>query len=177
MTKISFICTVLNEKEGIRILLESLNLQTRQADEIVIVDAGSTDGTIKAIAEFQPQLPIKIITEQSTRGRGRNLAIQEARGEVIAVSDAGCIAHPDWLEKITKPIITKKAHVVAGFYNMRQDIGISYFTGPYLGTMSYNINTQTFLPSSRSLAFTKKAWKKVQGYPEQYQYAAEDLVF
>ena len=39
-----------------------------------------------------------------------------------------------------------------------------------------DINPQTFLPSSRSVAFCKTAWEAVGGYPEWLDYS-EDLVF
>ncbi len=174
---ISFICTVYNEATEILPLLQSLQHQTKRPSEIVIVDSQSTDDTIQTISNFKSKVPIKIIIKKCTRGAGRNLAIKQARGEAIIVSDAGCIAHLDWVEKLTLPIINHKADVVAGFYHMHQPTKLSYYTAPYLGTMSHNINKHTFLPSSRSLAFTKSAWKKVGGYPESYQYAAEDLVF
>ncbi len=38
------------------------------------------------------------------------------------------------------------------------------------------INKKTFLPSSRSIAFKKELWKKVNGYPEN-TYTAEDTLF
>ncbi|MBC7812473.1 MAG: glycosyltransferase, partial [Burkholderiales bacterium] len=43
---ISLISTVLNEGESIRPLMESLTRQTRQPDEVVIVDGGSADNTV-----------------------------------------------------------------------------------------------------------------------------------
>ena len=39
-----------------------------------------------------------------------------------------------------------------------------------------DIDPQTFLPSSRSIAFTKEAWAAVGGYPEWLDYC-EDLLF
>ena len=39
-----------------------------------------------------------------------------------------------------------------------------------------DIRPQTFLPSSRSVAFRKEAWEKVGGYPEWLDYS-EDVVF
>jgi glycosyltransferase involved in cell wall biosynthesis len=46
MGKITFIATVFNEEASIVQLLESLKKQTKKADEIIIVDAGSRDGTV-----------------------------------------------------------------------------------------------------------------------------------
>ena len=172
---ISFICTVYNEENTIIKLLESINQQTRPPDEIVIVDAGSTDSTVDKIRQFSTKIPVKIIIKPCPRGQGRNLAIKQAGGEVIAVSDAGCIARRDWLAKITQPITARKIDVVAGFYQMTTK-GTQYYTAPFVGVTPQRINPKTFLPSSRSIAFTKSAWKKVGGYPRHLNYA-EDIVF
>ena len=42
---VSVIMTVRNDRDGCRVSLDSLLAQTRTPDEIVVVDAGSTDGT------------------------------------------------------------------------------------------------------------------------------------
>ncbi|MFN8376809.1 MAG: glycosyltransferase [Anaerolineae bacterium] len=47
---ITLITTVLNEGDNIRRLLDSLRTQTRQPDEIVIVDGGSRDDTVRFCA-------------------------------------------------------------------------------------------------------------------------------
>ena len=83
--RVSVICTVLNEKDAITRLLDSLVAQTRPADEVVIVDGGSSDGTPAVVMSYAGRLPLKL---QEARGanisRGRNLAVQRTTGEVIA---------------------------------------------------------------------------------------------
>lgn len=177
-TKVAFVATVLNEAEAIRRLLRSLEKQTQKPDEVIIVDGGSTDSTVPKIKEFSrgSDLQIRTLVKKSNRSRGRDLGIGQARGEAIAVSDAGCVLDKNWLKLITKPIFSKEADVVAGFYRMKTDTIFTHCSAPFVGIMSHNINNQTFLPSSRSIAFTKKAWKKVGGYPTHLNFA-EDLVF
>ena len=47
--KVSLIATVLNGAEHIEEFLGSLEAQTRAPDEVVIVDGGSTDGTLQLV--------------------------------------------------------------------------------------------------------------------------------
>jgi glycosyltransferase involved in cell wall biosynthesis len=177
--KVSFITTVYNEQDSILDLLSSLAYQTRLPDEVVIVDAGSSDRTVKLINKFKSQHPtllIRIIrVNKLNRSQGRNIAIQKAKHSIIAVSDAGCTLEPDWLEKITLPIIKGQAQVVAGAYLPQAKNPIQKVASVLSSTIPDQI-TQDYIPSSRSIAFTKSAWKKVKGYPEHLN-TAEDLVF
>ncbi|MBI2010296.1 MAG: glycosyltransferase [Candidatus Chisholmbacteria bacterium] len=177
--KISFVTTVLNEAESIEALLYSLENQSQKPDEVIIIDGGSTDSTVAKIKSFhkKSRLEIKCLVKKSNRSRGRNLGIGQATGEGIVVTDGGCTPYPDWLEKISQPIRGKKADVVAGWYEMRTDTIFTRCSAPFFGPMSHNLNKKTFLPASRSIAFTKKAWAKVGGYPESLDFAAEDIVF
>ena len=177
--KVSFVATVLNEEENILKLLDSLEIQTKKPDEVIIVDGGSKDSTVKLVKSFASEslLNYRILEEKSNRARGRNLGIGRASGEVVAVSDAGCVLSKHWLERITKPLIEGKVDAVAGFYRMKKNTIFTHCSAPFFGPMSHNIDRKTFLPSSRSIAFTKAAWKKVHGYPTSVHSAAEDSVF
>ena len=62
--RVSVICTVLNEGESIRRLLDSLVLQTCQPDEVVLVDGGSRDNTVEVIREYAARLPLRILVVQ-----------------------------------------------------------------------------------------------------------------
>ena len=49
---VSVICTVLNEGESIKGLLDSLAAQTRLPDEIIFVDGGSRDNTVDILNSY-----------------------------------------------------------------------------------------------------------------------------
>lgn len=173
--KISLIITILNEAKTIEPLLQSIEIQSTQPDEVVIVDAGSTDNTVQLIKAWQKQLRLKIrlFHKQGNRAVGRNFAVSKAVGQGIAVTDAGCVLDKHWLKLITAPL--NKVDAVAGFYRMNTNTLFTQCSAPFVGITSHNLK-KDFLPSSRSLAFTKSAWAKAGGYPENLNYA-EDLIF
>src|SRR5258705_12845087 len=117
---ISLIATVLNEGESIHRLMRSLVTQTRLPDEIVIVDGGSHDNTVAIIQSYADRLLLRVLVEPGCNiSQGRNRAIAAAQGDVIAVTDAGVEVAPDWLEKITCPLVEDTScHVVGGFFNV-----------------------------------------------------------
>ena len=88
--QVSIIVTVKNEADALPRLLESIRAQSRPADEIVVVDGGSTDDTLGILREYATRLPLKIISQPGANiSQGRNTAIRAATGNVICSTDAG----------------------------------------------------------------------------------------
>ncbi len=175
---ISLIATVYNEGRAVRDLLDSILEQTLPPDEIVIVDGGSSDDTLEHLRAYQDRLPLRVMVQPGANiSQGRNRAVAEARGDIIAVTDAGVTLVPTWLEAITRPLRENPdVAVVSGFFVPEPwnafEMALGATTLPDLS----EIDPQTFLPSSRSLAFRKTAWEAVGGYPEWLDYC-EDLIF
>ena len=181
--RVSLIVTVKNEGESIHRLLDSLAAQTCAPDEVVVCDGGSTDSTLDAL-RAETRLPLKVIVRPGANiSQGRNAAIAEATGEVIACADAGVTLAPEWLQELAAPfektsevLKTSEVWAVAGFFlpdpHTVFEVAMSATVLPQLG----EIRPETFLPSSRSVAFRKEAWQAVGGYPEWLDYC-EDLVF
>lgn len=174
---ISICITTLNEEESIGRLLDSLLVQSKKPNEIVIVDGKSTDKTVEIIRHYQKKYGgIKFIVEKSTRAGARNLGIEIAKGDIIAVTDAGCIVDKNWLKNLTTPFNTGRVDVSAGFYKMTGNSALQKAESVYLGTTPRKFN-HNFLPSTRSMAFTKKIWGEVGGIPENQEGTVEDTLF
>jgi glycosyltransferase involved in cell wall biosynthesis len=182
--RISVISTVKNEGESIHRLLDSLAAQTRQPDEVVICDGGSTDDTLDVV-RAEKRLPLKVIVRPGANiSQGRNAAIAEATGEVIASTDAGVLLAPEWLQELVAPFEkqtsevseTSEVSVVAGFFLPDVHTAFEVAMGATVLPQPEEIRPETFLPSSRCVAFRKEAWQAVGGYPEWLDYC-EDLVF
>jgi len=170
---ISLISTVLNEAKNIRELLGDIKAQTKKPDEVIFVDAGSTDGTIQTL-EGEVKLVVK---KGAGRSEGRNIAIDEAQADIIAACDGGVRLSPTWFENLTSHFaIDPTIDVVSGFFkpevNNFMEKCIASATIPILD----EIEADKFLPSSRSVAFKKSAWAAVLGYPEWLP-ICEDLIF
>lgn len=174
---ISLCITTFNEEGGIGSLLDSLISQTQKPDEIIVVDGGSTDRTIEIINHYQKRFGgIKLLKEKCTRAKGRNLGIEVSKNEIVAITDAGCVADKDWLKEIIGPFIHKEVDISAGFYKMTGKNQLQKAMGVFLGVMPRNFGIH-FLPSTRSMAFRKSAWEEVGGFPESRENSAEDTDF
>jgi glycosyltransferase involved in cell wall biosynthesis len=177
---VSIICTVLNEGQSIKNLLDSLGAQTRLPDEAIIVDGGSTDETVAILKQYASagKFPVKVIVEPGANiSRGRNVAIEAAAGPIIASTDAGVRLDQHWLEELIKPFrMNNPSSVVSGFFVPDPQSVFEVAMGATVLPALYNINPSTFLPSSRSVAFLKSSWQAIDGYPEWLDFC-EDLIF
>jgi hypothetical protein len=82
-TRLSVIIPALNEAAALPGLLDALGAQTRPPDEIVVADAGSTDGTVaEALARGARVVP------GGRPGPGRNAGARAATGDVFLFLDA-----------------------------------------------------------------------------------------
>lgn len=176
--KISAVITIFNEVSTMSSLLDSLLGQTHKADEIIIVDGGSTDGSGKIVEDYAKSHPaIKLIIKNGNIAQGRNEGIRSAQNEIIAIIDAGCVAHPDWLEKLVEPFRDLSVGLSAGFYQMISSNDLSKAAAPFLGITTRKFDGRTFIPSARSMAFRKSVWEKVGGFNEDMHKAGEDTLF
>ncbi|MCA1552931.1 MAG: glycosyltransferase [Chloroflexi bacterium] len=172
-------------------MLDSISAQTRLPDEVVIADGGSRDQTVRLIerwAEAQ-RFPVRVLCLPGANiAQGRNAAIRSAGGEIVAVTDAGVRLDAQWLEMLIAPFTpdaeqtmadgrwTRKASVAAGFFVPDPQTVFEMAMSATVLPSLRDVKPRTFLPSSRSVAFTKAAWQAVGGYPEWLDYC-EDLVF
>lgn len=175
--KVTIIATVKDEGEALRPLLDSIIDQTRQPDEVVICDGGSADETLSVLEEYRQWLPLRIIAAPGSNiSQGRNRAIAEATGDVIAATDAGVVLSPHWLEEIVAPFADESVQVVSGWFEADPFTDFEVVMGATVLPSVNDVDPATFLPSSRSVAFRKSAWAAVGGYPEWLEHS-EDLVF
>jgi glycosyltransferase involved in cell wall biosynthesis len=161
--KVSLVATVKDAGPFIRAFLDSIEAQTRLPDEVVIVDGGSSDGTVGTLRTASS---LTLIEEPGVNiARGRNLAVRAASHDVVAVSDADCVLAPDWLERILEPL-ERGADVSMGLYRPLTRTLFEACAAAISIKERSEIDPKTFMPSSRSVAFRREAFEAGGGYPE-----------
>ncbi len=176
--KVSLITTERNEAEDIAAFIDSALTQSLPPDEIVIADGGSTDGTVEIIQEYIDKgAPLKLVHAPGNRSIGRNAATENATYEHIACSDVGSRLDKDWLKNITQPFRDNPhAMVVSGGFKADPQTFFENVSATLMLNPNDHIDVDTWLPSSRSIAYTKTAWKKAGKYPEHTNFN-EDTPF
>lgn len=97
LPSISVVIPVYNGAHLIGAAIHSVLAQTRPPDEIIVVNDGSTDGTLDALSSFRHAITVITTTNRGVAS-ARNAGIRAARGEWIAFLDADDVWYPDKLE-------------------------------------------------------------------------------
>jgi glycosyltransferase involved in cell wall biosynthesis len=103
---ISVIIPTYNEKKYLESAIESLGDQSYEDFEIIVIDDGSTDGTLKILKNLKKTLPNFKFARQNHKGPGaaRNYGAGLAKGNIFVFVDADMTFDPDFLKNLTLPI-------------------------------------------------------------------------
>ena len=179
--KFSLVLTCLNEMRSLPQWRADLDAQSRQPDEIVIVDAVSKDGTTQALLEWASQdSRVRVKVEKCSAARGHNIGNEMAGHDVIVSTDFGTRLDSRWFEEIVRPFEEDPAtEIVAGSYaiefcSLQSAVARAEY---YLENGGVPVFGPGFIPGNRSMAYTKKVWRELGGLPEDLTLYADDSVF
>jgi GT2 family glycosyltransferase len=87
--------------------LQAILAQTRPAEEVLVVDDGSTDATAAIASGYG----VRVLAHGVNRGlgAGRNTAVRAAAHPWIAALDSDCVPRPDWLETMARRLEADEA--------------------------------------------------------------------
>lgn len=101
---VSVVIPSFNAEQQLPNTISALLSQTRIPDEILIVDDGSTDSSVRVAESFG--LPVRVITQaNSGAAAARYKGVIEATGDFIVFNDAGDISLPRRIELLLAAII------------------------------------------------------------------------
>ncbi len=111
---VSVVIPAYNGAQTISLCLEAL-LQIDyppERYEIIVVDNNSTDDTPDIVGRY----PVTLLYEREvqTSYAARNRGFRQAQGEIVAFTDADCIADGQWLRALTRPFAAPQVAGVAG---------------------------------------------------------------
>ncbi len=128
---LSVVIPVYNEEAGIeRCLLETAAALVRLASrfELLVIDDGSTDGTLEVARATARQLPgVRIEATTTNAGKGSALirGMQVARGDLVLFVDADLEVHPRQFELLYETLVREDADIVIGS-KLHRDAEIDY---------------------------------------------------
>ena len=113
--QISVIIPTFNEAKTINEIIRRVQAEN-VADEILVVDDGSTDGTRQELESLNDKGNVRMILHERNLGKGAAIrtGIQKAKGDVIIIQDADLEYNPRDYRALLQPIEDGIADVVFG---------------------------------------------------------------
>lgn len=112
MPKVSVIVPVYNAENFLSDSVERILSQTLTDIEVIFVDDGSTDGSLKILKEIRDER-VKVLTQKNINaGAARNRGLEIATGEYLSFLDADDLFEPDMLLKAYQKAEETKAQIV-----------------------------------------------------------------
>lgn len=175
--RVGLVIPVKNDGSALEELLISLKNQSRQPDEIVIVLAESTDGSVEIAKKWQKKWKnIRVLVEPFlNRSQARNHGAITSNSEIIVFTDAGCIPDTQWLAKLVEPFEINQVELVGGFTKGRWSTAFEEAQIPFVLVPLKKVEKHP-LPATRNMAIARKLFLETGGFREDLNFA-EDFEF
>jgi glycosyltransferase involved in cell wall biosynthesis len=118
--EISIIVPTYQAADVIRRCVSALSDQSvaRERYEILVVDDGSTDGTVAAARDAGADRVLTL--SHGGPAVARNAGVEAAAGDLVLFTDADCVPASDWVEHMIAPFADAEVQGVKGVYRTRQ---------------------------------------------------------
>ena len=100
MPSVCIIVVSHDNKEQLRQCLGGLASQTRPADEIIVVDNASRDGSPELVREEFPSSRLMALNSSAGTSAAVNLALDETTADLVGILLVDFVADPDWLASL-----------------------------------------------------------------------------
>ena len=112
--KFSIVTACLNSAATIRQTIESVVYQQNENIEYIIIDGGSTDGTVDIIKEYGDEISFWVSEKDNGLYDAMNKGIVKASGDVISLLNSDDWYEPNILERVKEYFETYKVDMVCG---------------------------------------------------------------
>ncbi len=174
--KVTVVIPCYNGEKFIKDAIEHLLNQTRPADQLIVVDDGSTDNSPAIIDSFQE---ITVIRHDRNLGlpTGRNNAWKNAVGDIVIFVDVDAYAEPDFVENILRSYVDSDVAGVGGAgYEIHGKPMANYWRQQFL--------SQNYGPEPRDdikflfgigISFRKEVLEEMGGFDPAFHTNGEDV--
>ena len=170
---LSVVVPTLNEERHIGSLLSDVMEQTKKADEVIVVDAGSGDGTVSVVRR-SPN--VVLLNGSPPVAKGRNLGGRRARGDVLIFLDADVRLEEDFFEGFLEEFERRRLDIACPLY-------VPYRSTPTIRSIFtlFNLLFKSFeklLPSGAGhcIAVKREIFRESRGFDPELKFDDIELI-
>lgn len=169
---VSVIIPTYNSEGTLDLCLQSIINQSYKKIEIVVVDGGSVDDTLKISQKYG----VKVVrTEKPSRTLQRNVGLVNASGKILLNVDSDEVLPCKLIQECVSRILHRRCEAI---FVPTIDTGFSYLgksrcLGNYINIM---LRKEAYVPNSALRCFTRKVFEIVGGMDDDLL-VGEDVVF
>jgi glycosyltransferase involved in cell wall biosynthesis len=170
---LSVVIPTLNEERHVGSLLSDVTGQTREADEVIVVDAGSEDHTVSVVKRFPS---VTLLSGTPPVAAGRNLGGRSAGGDVLIFLDADVRLEEDFFEGFLEEFERRRLDVACPLY-------VPYRSTPTIRGVFASFNTlfksvENLLPSGAGhcIAVRGEVFRESRGFDPNLKFDDIELV-
>jgi GT2 family glycosyltransferase len=188
---VSVVIPNLNGRDMLACCLRSLERQTFKDFEVIVVDNGSTDGSIEMVRSDFPWLEIIIENKTNTGfAKACNQGIDAGSGDLIALLNNDTEAHPDWLAELvraaekhpeagmfaTKTLLFDKRDTIDTAGHLIYRDGLNRGRGRLeIDRGQYDDKTDVFFPSGAAALYRRKMFDEIGLFDERHFAYGDDI--
>jgi cellulose synthase/poly-beta-1,6-N-acetylglucosamine synthase-like glycosyltransferase len=114
--KVSILIPCYNEEKTIARCIESCLNQSRKPHEIIVVNDGSSDGTLEILTRYEKHIRIIDLEENSgNKSYAEERGLAYVTGNVFVTTDADTELHPDFVKQIMRDFKDRNVMAVSGY--------------------------------------------------------------
>ena len=139
----SIITVNFNNKDGLRQTIESIVSQTYRDFEYIVIDGGSTDGSVDVLKEYDRQIDYWVSEPDSGIYNGMNKGIAKAHGDYLNFMNSGDRFYDeDGLQRLSRKGLTSDLIVGRDYhYNAETQKGFATILPPRISMLTFFIQT------------------------------------
>lgn len=132
MPTVSVVIVSWNGEKFLEPCLSAVSAQTLKGYEVIVVDNGSTDGSVESVRSHFAG--VRLIENKRNLGYagGANVGFRSATGEVLALLNQDTIPHPDWVAELLAVLSGNEEIGIVGSKILNMDGVTLQHAGAYL---------------------------------------------